>query len=62
MVINLLYFQMKLCAGIARIKNRKFIKKKLLIFLHWKKNFLGFGLNANVAQEVSMKMYCVPGV
>lgn len=53
---------MKLCAGIARVKNQKFIKEKLLIFLHWKKNFLGFGLNVNVAQEVSTKMYCVPGV
>lgn len=53
---------MKLCVDTARVVNQIFIRKKWPTFLNWRASLPSFGPSVNGVKEVSMRMYCVPGM
>ena len=58
---SLLNIQLLLCVNTANPRSRLFFKRKLHIWMHWRKSLPDCGLSVRIAREAYMLMFCVQG-
>ena len=58
---SLLNIQLLLCVNTANPRSQLFFKRKLHIWMHWRKSLWDCGLSVRIAREAYMLMFCVQG-